>query len=359
MMWPDRRILDLLGVEHPIVLAPMASATNAELAAAVSSAGALGGFGAAGINPERLGEVVHEIRKRTPRPFNVNLFSPQTEGFDSGLRPGPGLMRRLEEYHAEMGLGEIPEPKGMYGPAGEQLEVLIERRVPVISFHFGVEPGLLEKARESGAKVLCSATTVAEARQLEEAGVDAIIAQGSEAGGHRGTFRGDYRQALIGTLALVPRIVDAVDLPVIAAGGVMDARGLVACLVLGASAVQMGTAFLACPEAPVSGAWRETLLRAEADDTVVTEAMSGRAARGIRNRYIREVEALEEPLLPYSAHYSLSGDLRKAAIEQGNTDFMAMWSGQGVGLIRQQPAAGLVAELAAQSRELMERFAGR
>ena len=358
MMWPDKRILELLDIEHPIIQAPMSGSTSPELAAAVSSGGGLGSFGAAGTAPERLGAVVGEIRGRTDRPFNVNLFSAQSERFDRSVRPGPRLMRRLAEYHAEMGLGEVPEPVGMFGPSSEQLEVLLERRVPVISFHFGVEAGVVEKARESGARVLCSATTVAEARQLEAAGVDAIIAQGSEAGGHRGTFDGDYRQAMIGTLALVPQIVDAVEVPVIAAGGIMDARGLVACLVLGASAVQMGTAFLGCPEAPVAGAWREALLRAEADDTVVTKAMSGRPARGIPNRYIREVEGLGEGLLPYSAQYSLSRELRKAAAEQDNPEFMAMWSGQGVGLFRQRPAAELVAELAAQSRQLMERFAG-
>lgn len=358
-MWADRRILDLLGIEHPVILAPMSGSTNPELVAAVSSAGGLGSFGAAGAKPEQLGSVVKEIKQRMDRPFNVNLFSADTERFDPGIHPGPRLMRRLEQYHVEMGLGEVPEPQGMFGPSNEQLEVLLEHQVPIISFHFGADPTAVRKARESGAKVLCSATTVAEARVLEQAGVDAIIAQGSEAGGHRGTFDGDYRKAMIGTLALVPQVVDAVNVPVIAAGGVMDARGLVACLVLGASAVQMGTAFLACAEAPIAKAWRQALLRAEADDTVMTEAMSGKPARGIPNRYIRELEALDEPLLPYSAQYSLSRELRKAAAEQDNPDFMAMWSGQGVGLIRQQPAADLVAALVAQSRQLMERFSGQ
>ena len=337
----------------------MSGSTNPELVAAVCNAGGLGSFGAAGTKPERLHAVVEAIRERTDCPFNVNIFSADTERFDRSISPGPRLMRRLEEYHAEMGLGEIPEPSAMFGPAEEQLEVLLEHKVPIISFHFGVEPSVVEKSRRSGAKVLCTATTVAEARVLEEAGVDAIIAQGSEAGGHRGTFDGDYRQALIGNLALVPQVVDVVKVPVIAAGGIMDARGLVACLVLGASAVQMGTAFLACPEAPVAGAWREALLRAEADATVVTEAMSGKPARGIPNRYVREIEALDETLPPYSAQYSLSRELRKAAAERDNPEFMAMWSGQGVGLIRRQPAAELVATLVRESRRIMERFTGR
>ncbi len=206
---------------------------------------------------------------------------------------------------------------------------------------------------------MCSATTVTEARQLEDIGIDAVIAQGAEAGGHRGTFAMDYRQALIGTLALVPQVVDAVSVPVIAAGGIMDARGLVACLALGASAAQLGTAFLGCPETPIGDAWRDTLHTAEAEATTVTEAMSGKPARGIRNRYIDEVEALDEPLLPYPAQYSISRELRKAAAERGSSEFIAMWAGQGVGLVRKRPAADLVDDLVVESQRLLGRLAGR
>lgn len=357
-MWRDRRILDLLAVEHPIVLAPMAGATNAELVAAVSEAGGLGSFGAAGTPPDRLRTTVQAIRQRTNHPFNINLFPVDAEEVERGVGPGPGLAERLATYHRELGLGAVPEPGPLFGPAEEQFEVLLEERVPVISFHFGVDPVLVARARESGARVLCSATTVAEAIALEEAGVDAVIAQGAEAGGHRGTFTVDYRQALIGTMALVPQIVDAVSVPVIAAGGIMDGRGLVAALSLGASAAQMGTAFLACPETPIPGAWKRSLREARAESTTVTEAMSGKPARAVRNRYIDEVEALDEPLLPYPAQYSVSRDLRKAAAAADNADFIAMWAGQGVGLVREQPAAELVAELVAESRELMSRLAG-
>jgi nitronate monooxygenase len=198
---------------------------------------------------------------------------------------------------------------------------------------------------------------VAEGKELEDIGVDAVIAQGSEAGGHRGTFTVDDRQALIGTMALVPQIVDAVSIPVIAAGGIMDARGVVASLALGASAVQMGTAFLGCPEAPIGDAWRDALHTAAAEATTVTEAMSGKAARGIRNRYIDEVEALDEPLLPYPAQYSVSRDLRKAAAERGEAAFIAMWAGQGVGLIRRRAAADLVNDLVVESQRLLGRLA--
>jgi nitronate monooxygenase len=357
-MWQDRRIVDLLGIEHPIIQAPMAAASNAELVAAVSEAGGLGSFGAAGTPPDRLRTTVQAIRQRTNRAFNVNLFSPQTEEFDRSARPGPQLAARLEAYHAELDLGPVPEPGPLFGPAAEQLDVLIEESVPIISFHFGADASMVDRAHSVGARVLCSATTVAEAKALEDIGIDAVIAQGCEAGGHRGTFSGDYQRALIGTMALVPQVADAVSIPVIAAGGIMDARGVVAALTLGASAVQMGTAFLGCPEAPIPEAYRASLDTAEAEATTVTEAMSGTAARGIRNRYIEEIEALDEPRLPFPAQYSVSRDLRRAAAKRGVADFLAMWAGQGVGLIRQRPAADLVAELVEESHKLLGRLAG-
>ena len=356
-MWLDSRVPDLFGIEHPIIQAPMVCAASPELVAAVCEAGALGSFGAAGTAPEQLRGTVRAIRKRTDRPFNINLFAAHSEAFDRDARPGPKLARRLNAYHAELGLGPVPAPAPMFGPADDQLQVLIEENVPIISFHFGVAADTVEKAHRGGAKLICSATTVAEAKTLEAAGVDAIVAQGAEAGGHRGTFGGDYRRALIGVLALVPQVVDAVSVPVIAAGGIMDARGLVACLVLGASAAQMGTAFLGCPETPIAGPWRDALRTADAGATTVTAALSGKPARGLRNRYIQEVESLDEPLLPYPAQYSVSRELRKAAAERGDSSFIAMWAGQGVALVRERPAAELVNQWVVESRGLLDRIA--
>lgn len=358
-MWSDRKVLDLLGIEHPVIQAPMASATNPVVVAAVSNAGGLGSFGAAGSPPAKLRETVTAIREGTGRPFNINLFAAHTEQFDRDVRPGPRLAGKLAAYHAEFDLGDVPVPEPMFGPFDGQLDVLIEEKVPVISFQFGADPLAVEKAHAGGAKVLCSATTVAEAIALEDAGVDAVIAQGSEAGGHRGTFTIDYEQALIGTMALVPQVVDAVKVPVIATGGIMDARGIVACLALGASAVQMGTAFLGCPEMSVLDGWRASLHGAAAEDTKVTKALSGRAARGIRNRYMEEVEALNETLLPYPAQYSVSRELRKSATERDDTDFMSMWAGQGVGLIGNQPVAEFMQNLVNGSQKLIARLAKR
>ncbi len=336
----------------------MAGSTNPKLVAAVCNAGGLGSFGAAGTPPDKLRTTVKTIRQLTQHNFNINLFSANSENFDRNARPGPRLTERLRTYHEQMNLGPVPDPEPMFGPADEQLDVLIEEAVPLISFHFGADETAIEKAHKGGAKVICSATTVAEAKLLEQAGVDAIIAQGSEAGGHGGTFANDYKQALIGTLALVPQIVDTVSIPVIAAGGIMDARGLVACLALGASAVQMGTAFLGCTETPIAESWRDALKMADAESTTVTEALSGKPARGIRNRYIDEIEALDEPLLPYPAQYSISRDLRKAALERKDSSFLAMWAGQGVGLFREQSATSLVYQLVSESRQLMQQLAG-
>jgi nitronate monooxygenase len=356
-MWSDKRAIDLLEIEHPLIQAPMAGPTNPQLVAAVCEAGGLGGLGAAGKSPDDLRVAIREIRSLTDRPFNVNLFNRRTEGYDSEVRSGPLLNELLQSYHSEMGLGPVPDPVPLYGPADKQLEVLIDERVPVVSFHFGVDAPTVTSAKETGTKVLCSATTVNEAILLEELGVDVIIAQGAEAGGHRGTFQGDYRQALIGTVALVPRIVDAVSVPVIAAGGIMDSRGIVACLALGASAVQMGTAFLGSPEATVAPVWCDALEGAEAESTLVTEVFSGKPARGLHNRYIEELEAIDEPLLPYPAQFAVSRELRKEAARRGEASFVAMWAGQGVGLFRRQPAAELVKQLVTDSQQLINRLA--
>jgi nitronate monooxygenase len=364
MNWPDRRILDLLKIEHPILQAPMAGATNADLVAAVSAAGGLGGYGAAGTAPGQLAEVVRAVRQRTDRPFQVNLFAPSTEQSDTNAVAGPHVALRIQSWHLELGLGQLPAPNRPFGPAFEQLEVLLEEGVPVVSLHFGLDPELVRRAQEAGATLLCTATTVQEAKLLAGLGVDAIIAQGTEAGGHRGTFASHHHQALIGTLALVPAIVDAVEVPVIAAGGIMDARGLVAALALGASAVQMGTAFLGCSEAPVHEAWRAALETSSASDTEVTEAISGKPARGLSNRLIRELDAARAadyaagtPPLPYPAHYSLTRQVRQAAAARGDGELMAMWSGQGLDLFKRTSAAQLIAELASESAALRRALA--
>lgn len=341
-MWQSQQIQKLLNIEHPIIHAPMAGASSAEMVAAVSNAGCLGSFGASPLSVDQLRDTIRRIRELTKNAFNINLFASATEAVDHSAPMGSDYQKLLSGYHQEFGLGDLPKPKSIFGPAAAQLEVLIEEKVPVISFHFGIEAAQVNAIHAAGLKVLCSATTVEEALHLDQLGVDAIIAQGTEAGGHRGTFLGPADQGLIGTLALVPQIVDRVSVPVIAAGGIMDGRGIVACAALGASAVQIGTAFLGCTESPIADIWRQKLTSASASDTMVTWAISGKPARGLRNRYITEVESLEENLLPYPLHYSMSGPLRSAATKAGNPDFLGMWSGQGVGLFRSMPAAEFI-----------------
>lgn len=352
-------ISDLVHVKYPLLQAPMAGASNPDLVAAVSNAGGIGGLGAAPMRPDILRDQVRAIKEKTDKPYVVNLFAPITEQFDEDAAPGKELRALMQRYHAELKLGDIPTPRGIFGPAEEQLVVLIEEKTPVISFHFGVEASHVDAIHRAGLKVICSATTVKEARTLENLGVDAIIAQGGEAGGHRGTFIDHYQDSMVGTLALVPQIVDAVKVPVIAAGGIMDARGIVACEALGASAVQLGTAFLACPETAINATWKETLLTAEAQQTTVTSAISGKPARGIRNRYVNEVEALDEALLPYPLQYALSGALRSKATLTGNPDFLVMWSGQGVGMIEEKPAGDLVESLMQETARLKSNLGDR
>jgi nitronate monooxygenase len=356
MFWPPKNITTLLHIQHPIIQALMAGSTNAELVAAVSNAGGLGSHGAAPQSLDALRKTIKEIKALTSKPFNINLFHHSTEGFDESIQISDRHHQQLSQYHHEQGLGEIPLARGLFGPARDQLKLLVDENVPVISFHFGVDADTIALAKSGGAIVLCSATTAREAVLLEQAGIDAVIAQGSEAGGHQGNFN-NTSPALIGGMALIPRIADAVSVPVIAAGGIMDARGIVASFALGANGVQMGTAFLGCQETQLAATWLTELELAEGEDTVITEAFSGKPARGLKNRYITETDAIDEPLLPYSAQYSISSDLRKQAIQQGNKDFMVVWSGQGVGLFKQQTTASLMQSLVSGSQKLLQNMA--
>lgn len=353
-MWPDTRLLDLLGIEHPIVQAPMAGSDSPALAAAVSAAGGLGSLGCAMRTAEDVDAAVREIRRRTNRPFNLNFFCHGEPRRDD--ERDLAWLERLAPYYAEL---RIDPPKSLSAgraPFDEELCVMVEEvRPPVVSFHFGLPPDpLFQRVKAAGCRVLCSATTPEEAVLLAERGVDAVIAQGAEAGGHRGVFAEDWRtgSGMIGTLALVPQAVDAVEVPVIAAGGIADGRGIAACLALGAAGAQIGTAFLFTPESAVSDVYRSALAEGRAVDTQLTNVMTGRPARGLTNRLMREHGPLagEAPDFPLAA--TASGPLRAAAESRGSADFSSLWAGQAVGLGRAMPAADLTRLLAeeAQSR---------
>jgi nitronate monooxygenase len=326
----------------------MAGATTPELVAAVSEVGGLGSFGAAATPPDRLRAVIQSVRQQTERPFNINLFVPD---WDPALPPAADVERMrgiLKPIHEAVGAGEVPEAGVLFGHFEEQLDLLVEEKVPVVSFHFGAPATAVERCKSAGAIVLSSATTVAEARTLVDNGVDIIIAQGAEAGGHRGTFQGEWAHALIGTLALVPQIVDAVDVPVVAAGGIMDGRGVAAVLALGAGAAQMGTAFLCCPENSIAEAYKQAILDSAEERPEVTTAFSGKPARGLRNTYMDALRGHEDALLPFPSQYSIFGALRAHATQTNDGEYLPMWSGQGVGLATQEPAGDLVTRVTAE-----------
>nr|WP_315404181.1 nitronate monooxygenase [uncultured Pseudomonas sp.] len=354
--WPDPRILDLLGIELPIIQAPMAGATGSTMAIAVSNAGGLGSLPCAMLTPEQIRQEIATFSQASRGPLNLNFFChrpPATDG-ERAIR----WKQALKPYYEEVGADfSATTPVSNRAPFDEAGCVLVEDCKPaVVSFHFGLPaPKLLARVKASGAKVLSSATTVEEARWLEAHGCDAIIAMGYEAGGHRGMFLSDDLTTQIGTLALVPQVADAVKVPVIAAGGIGDARGVVAAFALGASAVQLGTAYLFCPEAKVSAAHRQALHSAQASDTALTNLFTGRPARGINTRIMRELG----PMSPLAPAFPLAGGalmpLRAISEPQGNSDFSNLWAGQALRLGQALPAAELTRQLAEKALALMSR----
>jgi nitronate monooxygenase len=350
------QLRSLLGVEHGIIQAPMAGATTPELVAAVSNAGGLGMLPGAYQTPEQIADSIAATRRLTSRPFGVNLFAGGDEP-DEGVDAGP-MLAMLAEIHTELGIPAPSMPEGHAIPFDAQLEAVLEAEVAIFSFTMGIPSAdQMAAMRARGMTTIGTATTVTEARQLAAAGVDAVVAQGSEAGAHRGTFAGPIEAALIGTLALVPQIVDAVSLPVIASGGIMDGRGIVAVEALGAAGVQMGTAFLTCQEAGIAAAWREAIFNARESDTTLTRAFSGRVARGIANAFIERVEQQPEAILPFPMQNGLTRPLRNAAAARGDARYLSLWVGQGAPLARDTSASELVARLVREAAEVRQRVA--
>jgi nitronate monooxygenase len=345
-----------LQLTHPIFQAPLAGGGDTpELVAAVSNAGGLGLIGAAYLTPEQIAEVGRAVRARTSRPFGINLFSPLPP--PTAPTSTDAALQRVAPFYAELGL-PVPSSPAVNGlPFPEQLTAALRTEASVFSFTFGILPAdAIEAIKLRGMFLAGTATTVDEAVALERAGVDAVVTQGSEAGGHRGTFAGDFSSGMIGTISLVPQVVDAVRVPVIASGGIMDGRGIAAALALGASAVQLGTAFLTCPESGVPNAYQEAILHAREDQTQITRAFSGRPARGIVNRFMTEVESdhATDAILPFPLQNALTRPLRSAAAKQGRAEFLSLWAGQGVRLARRESAAELIARLAQETASTIE-----
>jgi nitronate monooxygenase len=357
-MWPSNSVLEWLGIDVPILLAPMAGPGHWELAAGVAEAGGLGAIPCAMLSPEQVREEVAQFRLRSSRPVNLNFFChtppPQNAESESAWRT------RLDRYYQELNIDTHRLTAGANRKPFDNTacEMVEELPTGVVSFHFGLpEKPLLDRVKATGAKVLSSATTVAEARWLEDHGCDAVIAQGFEAGGHRGMFLSNDIATQIGTMALVPQVVDAVSVPAIAAGGIADARGIVAALALGAAAVQIGTAYLFCPEARLLPAHRQALRDAHDDQTAITNVFTGRPARGVINRAVRELGPMSESAPKFPLAAGPMGPLRSAAEKNGSVDFSPLWSGQAAPLARDAGASDLTRKLSQEALNKLRAFA--
>lgn len=337
---------DIIGTELPLIQAPMAGSQGAALAIAVSDAGGLGSLPCAMLTKDTMRAELELIRARTSRPFNVNFFchTPPQPSIERDAR----WRAALAPFHAEYGIDPASIAAGpLRAPfSHEAADVLAEFRPPVVSFHFGLPaPDLLARVRAWGAKVLATATTVDEARWLVSHGADAVIAQGVEAGGHRGIFLTDDLTTQVGLFSLLPQVVRAVDVPVIAAGGIADARGVAAALALGAAGVQVGTAYLLCPEATTSAVYRAALKSEAARHTALTNLFSGRPARGIVNRVMRELGPISALAPEFPLATAAIAPLRAKAEALGRGDFSPLWSGQNASGCKEAPAAQLTREL--------------
>jgi len=358
-MWPDRRLIDLFKTEFPIVQAPMAGIMDAELMIAAAKGGALGSLPCAMLPVEKAREQVNIIRQRVSAPVNMNFFC--HDGVEPDPRREAGWRQRLSAYYDELGLDPAASSNAANrAPFDAAMCALVEELKPeVVSFHFGLPaPALLRRVKAAGCIVVSSATIVREAIWLEQNGADVIIAQGAEAGGHRGMFLTEDITTQPGLFALLPQVVDAVSVPVIAAGGIADGRGIAAALVLGAAGVQLGTAYLRCPESKAIVPAKAALAAAHDDSTVITNVMTGRPARGVINLVMREVGPIsaDAPAFPYSA--IALGPLKVAAEKLGKVDFTNLWAGQAVRLGREMPAAELTRALAGDALARLSQMAG-
>ena len=338
-----------LGIELPVVLAPLGGeSASAALVAAVSNAGGLGILGAAYMTPARMDEVLAEVRSLTDKPFGVNLFCPQQWKRDAAREAA--FVAQLSVYHAELGIAAPQIPERFEEDFESQFDSVLKAAPAVFTFTFGdLGRDRIAALQRRGTQVWGTATQVREAVHLALLGVDGIVAQGAEAGAHRGTFLGSRDEGLVGTIALVPQVVDAVKVPVIAAGGIADARGVRAVQALGASAAAAGTVFLLADECPISSAYRDALQQGQEHETVMTRAFSGRWARGLDNRFMRELAAADLPEFPIPN--ALTRPLRQAAAKAGRAEFLSLWAGQAVALAKRAPAAQIVRNLAAGWRD--------
>jgi nitronate monooxygenase len=326
-------LTELLKIKFPIIQAPMAGGiTTSTLVAEVSNAGGLGMIGAGYMTPSQIRDQIREIKRQTSNPFGINLFIPNKfTCTEKEVKSAAALLQPIREQlnlHQDDGV-DIPTSNHLFETFNEQIKVIIEENVPVCSFTFGVPSlELITELKQHTILLIGTATTVKEAIEIEKSGMDMVVVQGSEAGGHRGNFNSDYQESLIGLMSLIPQVADHVSIPVIAAGGIMDGRGLIASKCLGAKGVQMGTAFLTCVESGAPEIHKEAILQSSEDQIVITRSFSGKEARGIKNKFISEMQKHEESLPDFPVQNNLTQPIRKAASSQNNPDYMSLWSGQ-------------------------------
>lgn len=350
----ETKLTRMLNIQYPIFQAPMAGGpTTPELVAAVSNAGGLGNLGAGYLTPEQLRKTIKVIKQLTKQPFGVNLFVPEKS--DESEDTISQMSDYLNKYRVELGLTQNPIIPKASESFYEQVQVLLEEQVPVASFTFGLPAQhIIDSLKQQGIVVIGTATTVDEAKQLELAGVDVVAVQGSEAGGHRGTFLKEAAHSQIGTMALVPQVVDHVAVPVIAAGGIMDGRGLAASLLLGASAAQMGTVFLASHESGAHAVYKQKIVSSHEDATEITSAYSGKAARGIRTKFMEDMQQFSGAIPAYPIQNALTKDIRQAAAKANNPEYMSLWAGQGLRLASERAAADIVRQTMDQALNLIK-----
>jgi nitronate monooxygenase len=346
--WNKNRLTAKLGIDYPIIQGPLGGLSSQKLTAAVSNFGGLGSFGAHGLAPEAIRDVIAQIRSLTSKPFAMNLWVSME---DEGARTSGEDVFNRSLAPLVVHLAALGAPRPAYQPYSptrfeDQVRVLLDEKVPVFSFIYGIPPReILEECRSKQIVTIGTATTPDEAAALQDAGVDAIVASGFEAGGHRGSFLRSAEDSLTGTFSLVPRITDIANVPVIAAGGIGDARGVVAAMALGADAVQMGTAFLACEESGASRPHREALLGKHAGHTALTRGFTGRLARGIHNRFLDEVNRKGTEILPYPLQRGVVRSLSIAAEAAGRSDLLPLWAGQSADLSQCSDASAFLTSL--------------
>ncbi|MBY0098128.1 NAD(P)H-dependent flavin oxidoreductase [Mesobacillus maritimus] len=341
-----------LMIQYPIIQAPMAGGiTTSKLVAEVSNSGALGMIGAGYMTPMQMRKQISEMKELTSNSFGINLFVPAP--FDVKEKEIERANQLLEPIREELHIQEepvkIPDYNEVQATFHEQLKVVIDEQVPICSFTFGIpSKEIIETLKQHDVILLGTATTVQEAIEVEKSGMDLVVVQGSEAGGHRGNFLDGHQESLVGLMSLIPQVADQVTIPVVSAGGIMDGRGLTASLYLGAQGVQMGTAFLTCLESGANERHKEEILHAKEDQIVLTRSFSGKYARGIKNKFISDMEPFEDSFPPFPVQNTLTQNLRRAASSQQNRDSMSLWSGQSPRLAKKQSVKALIQNVVAK-----------